>query len=248
MGRTLEQFRGSLLEIMERKNHWAWEYFSGNKITKAQLKIHYRQEFAVYVLDFPVFLSRIHAKNPPLPVRQALAANLFEEDTGGLSLGRSHPELFLQMMEGLGFEPREFRGIRLLPKSRRYRTWLDRITLRGSWLEAAAAVTIFVEGSVKDRKELESERSSQPSDIEEILRNHPLVRFHNLDPKYLDLIRAHQAVEKGHRSDAWRMVLENALSSSAQAQVQKVLNDGLRLWLAYRDGVAAACQLPRRAP
>ena len=29
-----------------------------------------------------------------------LADNIYEEDTGGLSLGKSHPELFLTMMSG----------------------------------------------------------------------------------------------------------------------------------------------------
>jgi len=245
MAESVEHFKESLLTIMDRKNHWAWGYFSGNRITKAQLKIHYQQEYAVYVRDFPVFLSRIHAKNPPIPVRSALAANLFEEETGRLSIGRSHPELFLHMMSGLGFSPEEFEGVRLLPKSRRYRAGLDHITAQGNWLEGTAAVTVFVEGSVKDRKELESDRVPQSAEIEETVQNHPLVRFHHVDPVYLDLIRAHQAVEKGHRWDAWKMVLEHAGSASSREKVRKVLRQCLGLWLDYRDGVASACRLPR---
>ena len=243
MAETTEQFKESLLKIMDRKNHWAWGYFSGNQISKAQLKIHYQQEYAVYVRDFPVFLSRIHAKNPPIPVRRALAANLFEEETGRLSIGRSHPELFLQMMEGLGFSPEDFEGIRLLPRSRRYRAWLDRVTEAGSWLEGTAAVTVFVEGSVKDRKELESDQVPQAHEIEQTVENHPLVRFHGVNPRYLDLIRAHQAVEKGHRWDAWKMVLDHASSASSHAKVRRVLHRCLELWLSYRDGVASACRL-----
>src|SRR2546425_12339 len=51
-----DQLRDKLLAIMDRKDHWAWKHFSGPQITKAQLETHFRQEYAVYVRDFPVFL------------------------------------------------------------------------------------------------------------------------------------------------------------------------------------------------
>ena len=105
---TRIQFRNRLLDVMAQKTHWAWSEFGGPSISKAQLKIHYQQEYAVYVRDFPIFLARIHGKNPPLAVRKMLAENIFEEDTGQLSLGFSHPELFLTMMQGLGFRAKEF--------------------------------------------------------------------------------------------------------------------------------------------
>src|SRR2546426_6205363 len=58
-----DQFREKLMAIMDRKDHWAWPHFCGPQITKAQLETHFRQEYAVYVRDFQVFLSRIHGKN-----------------------------------------------------------------------------------------------------------------------------------------------------------------------------------------
>ena len=58
----------------------------------------------MYVRDFPVLLARALGVTPPLDdVRRALAENLYEEQTGGLSRTSSHPRLFLRMMEGLGF-------------------------------------------------------------------------------------------------------------------------------------------------
>src|SRR4026208_1570997 len=69
------QFRERLLSIMDRKTHWAWPAFSGQDIGQAQLKVHFQQEFASYVRDFPVLLARIHAKNPPVAVRRMLAEN-----------------------------------------------------------------------------------------------------------------------------------------------------------------------------
>jgi pyrroloquinoline-quinone synthase len=94
---TKSRFQEELLRIMDRKHHWAWPAFANGTVTIDQLKRHFQQEYGVYVRDFPVFLARIHGQNPPAPVRRMLADNIYEEDTGGLSLGKSHPELFLTM-------------------------------------------------------------------------------------------------------------------------------------------------------
>lgn len=222
---------------MDRKNHWAWTRFSGPKADKAQLKIHYQQEYAVYVRDFPLFLGRLYSKTPLAEARRPLAANLYEEETGGLSLGKPHPALFLKMMEALGFQERQFQRISLLPASRRYRRWLDEVTLSPSWLEGTAVITIFVEGSIRDRKEIGDHPPAAPP-IEEILRNHFLVRHHHLDPCALDLIRAHSLVEHGHRLDAWHIVLQNAKSRASRKRVYDHLLRSLELWIGYREGVA----------
>ena len=236
------RFTQALLTVMDGKHHWAWEYFATGRLTTAQLKIHFQQEYAVYVRDFPVFLARIHGKNPPPSVRRMLAENIYEEDTGGLSLGKSHPALFLAMMEGLGFRSQDFERIRLLPAARRYRAWLDRMSDHTHWVLGAAALTIFVEGSVKDRLELtEPSKPKTSEDIEAVIARHPLVRYHGLSPDHMDLIRAHQAVEAGHRHDAYDMVVNYATTRAEQQAVVACLKKCLTLWLAYRDAVAKAC-------
>jgi hypothetical protein len=167
--RPRPSFQERLLAVMDQKHHWAWPVFSGNRITLDRLKIHFQQEFAVYVRDFPLLLGRLYAKNPPDEIRRELAANLYEEETGGLSVGRSHPALFVEMMRGLGFSERDFSRIRLLPASRAYRQWLDRVTTRRAWIEGLAVMTIFVEGSVKERQELADEAAGhRPKSAEEI--------------------------------------------------------------------------------
>jgi len=234
-------FFEALLRIMDDKHHWAWEYFSSGRLNKAQLKIHFQHEYTVYVRDFPVFLSRILGTNPPLSVRHMLAQNIYEEETGGLSLGKSHPELFLTMMEGLGFRRQDFERAHLLPAARTYRAWLERMSSHRHWEIAAAILTIFVEGSVKDRKEiLGPPEKKHPEDIESIISLHPLVRYHGVSPSRMDLIRAHQTVEAGHRHDAYDMVVnytQPALRQSVLTGVKKSLS----LWLNYRDAVARAC-------
>jgi len=243
---TTSRFLDALLRIMDGKHHWAWTQFSEGRLSKTQLKIHFQQEYAVYVRDFPVFLARIHGKNPPAPVRHMLAENIYEEDTGGLSLGSSHPDLFLSMMEGLGFDRKDFERVRLLPASRAYRTWLDKASNHPQWVIGAAVLTIFVEGSVKDRAEMR-EPSAQKSaeDIESVILNHPLVRHHGLSPDCMDLIRAHQLVEAGHRHDAYTMVTDHATTSALQQAVLLSLKKSMRLWLVYRDEIAKACGIQK---
>jgi pyrroloquinoline-quinone synthase len=243
---TAAQFREALLSIMDRKHHWAWDHFTGKSITKRQLKIHFQQECAVYVRDFPVLLARVHGQNPPAAVRRMLAENIYEEDTGGLSLGKSHPELFGVMMRGLGFHESDFERIALLPAARAYRRWLDRATADPDWAVGAAVMTIFVEGSVKDRKEiLTPSKPKTEQEIEEIVRKHPLVVHQGLSPDHMDLIRAHQMVEAGHRHDAYDMVLGYVTERRRQEAILSCLRKSLQYWLRYRDAVARACKFPK---
>lgn len=238
------QFRERLLSIMDRKHHWAWPVFSGPRIGRAQLKIHFQQEYATYVRDFPVLLARIHAKDPPVAVRRMLAENIYEEDTGGLSFGRSHADLFLEMMDGLGFASKDFEGIRMLPESRAYRAWLDRVTGQRDWVRAAATMAIFVEGSVNDRREiLEPGEPKTDSQIEEAVGAHPLVKHHGLSPACMNLTRAHQKVEGGHRHHAYAMVTQGVEGRRHQQAVIASVDRSLVLWLRYRDAVARACGL-----
>lgn len=230
---------------MDGKHHWAWEHFSSGRLTTVQLKTHFQHEYAVYVRDFPVFLARILGKGPPPPVRHMLAENIYEEETGGLSLRKSHPELFLTMMEGLGFRRTDFEHDRLLSAARTYRAWLERMSHHRQWVIAAAIFTIFVEGSIKDRKELQSSsKRKQAEDIEAIIARHPLVRYHGVPRNRMDLIRAHQLVEAGHRHDAYDMVV-NYTPPALRPLVLTSVKKSLAIWLNYRDAVAKACGISR---
>ncbi|HKR78730.1 MAG TPA: iron-containing redox enzyme family protein [Nitrospira sp.] len=244
---TSSRLQEEMLRVMDRKHHWAWPAFSDGTATVAQMRVHFQQEYAVYVRDFPVLLARIHGRNPPASVRRMLAENIYEEDTGGLSLGKSHPELFLQMMGGLGFRAETFEDVRLLPGARRYRAWLERASNHRDWVVGAAVMTVFVEGSVKDRNELsEPSKPKTAEEIESIVQQHPLVKHYRLPAEAMDLIRSHQMVEAGHRHDAYHMVLNHAKSRAQQDTILRYLNRSLTLWTAYRDGVARACRIRKR--
>jgi pyrroloquinoline-quinone synthase len=239
---TKRRFQEQILRIMDRKHHWAWPAFAEGRVSIKRLRLHFQQEYGVYVRDFPVMLARIHGLGPPASVRRMLAENIYEEDTGGLSLGQSHPDLFLTMMEALGFSRQDFEAVRLRPAARRYRAWLDHMTHGTEWVIGAAALTIFVEGSVKDRKELSGGAKPKTSaEVESLIREHTLVKHYGVSPDSMDLIRAHQKVEAGHRHDAFNMVVNYATTGTQQQAVLRCLRRCLTLWTAYRDEVAKAC-------
>src|SRR5579883_2153123 len=90
--------RERLLSIMDRKHHWAYPALTRPGLTRPQLLVHFRHEYLVYVRDFPVLLARALGVTPPFEdVRHALAVNLYEEQTGGLSGTDAHPALFVKM-------------------------------------------------------------------------------------------------------------------------------------------------------
>jgi pyrroloquinoline-quinone synthase len=150
------------------------------------------------------------------------------------------------MMAGLGLSARDFDTVRLLPASRRYRAWLDRVSNNRDWVIGAAALTVFVEGSVKDRSEIaDPSKPKTAEEIDMIVQHHSLVKHYGLPVDSMDLIRAHQMVEAGHRHDAYAMVVNHATTQVQQQAVLRCLKKCLTLWLAYRDAVAKVCGLKK---
>ena len=237
-----------LLAIMDQKDHWAWPALTRPGLTRAQLLVHFQHEYLVYVRDFPALLARVLGQTPPLAdVRAALAENVYEEQTGGVSRSGPHPELFLGMMEGLGFSRAQFEedACNLHPSARSYRQTLGDAALAAPWQAACALLTIFVEGSRNERAELEG-RFVRPRGEDAVLR-HPLVAHYGCPPEAMKLTRAHAAVEGGHRGDAWRIVLAHVDEADA-ALAQTVLQTcerALWAWHRYRDGVAERMGLRR---
>lgn len=231
-------FAQRLLSVMDRKNHRAWPRLTRPGLSRQQLLEHFRHEYLTYVRDFPVLLARVLGQGPPIDARAALAENIYEEQTGRLSLGTPHPELFIEMMAGLKITREELELPALQPEALTYRALLDRRSAEPPWVVGAAVLTIFVEGSVHERAEIGGTREQPP--IEEAIAAHPMVAHYGCAPERMNLLRAHRAVEGGHRADAWRIVLSHATSDELKEQVALAMEEALTTWLAYRDGVARA--------
>lgn len=234
---TRDEFQEQLLVVMERKVHWAWPAFGRGLVPKQLLHIHLEQEYATYVRDFPVMIGRAYVQCPIPAVRRELAENLYEEETGGLSGGRPHPELFLEYPRGLGMDLRRFEHIEYLPGAAAYRTLLDEVTERRGWEIAAAVTTLFLEGTNYERGELDPNAPKRPQPP---LSHHPLVKHYGLSTEHLALTKAHRRVEGSHRAAAWRMLLGH-VPEQAREPVVSAMREVLQAWLCYRDDVAAAC-------
>lgn len=227
---------------MDRKDHWAWTWFTRPGLTREQHLVHFKHEYLVYVRDFPILLARALGQCPPIDsVRMPLAENVYEEQTGGLSKSAPHPELFLRMMEGMGYARSEFQDddAWLHPSARAYRDFLREKSASAPWQAAVGLLTIFVEGSKNERAELAGTWTRPKGDA--AILSHPLVVHYGCPPSAMQLVRAHGDVEGGHRDDAWRMVTSHG---EAEAIVT-VCSDALRLWHGYRDGVAERMGLRR---
>jgi hypothetical protein len=236
-----DDFQEALLEIMERKKHWAWQAFTNGLVRADRLHIHLEQEYATYVRDFPILVARAYIACPIAVVRRELIENVYEEETGGIHAGRPHPELFLEYPRGLSMDLSRFEDVALLPASQRYRAFLDETTLNGGWEVGAAVSTLFVEGTAHERGELDPTAPRRPSPP---LAEHPLVVHYGLPLDHLQLTKAHRAVEGAHRAAAWRVMLDHVAPGRRLAVVDAV-EQALQLWLGYRDGVAEACGLTR---
>jgi pyrroloquinoline-quinone synthase len=236
-----DAFRERLLAVMERKDHWAWAAFTSGLVPKERLHLHFEQEYATYVRDFPIMVGWAYVQCPIPAVRRALAENLYEEETGGLAAGRPHPELFLEYPRGLGMDLGRFEKVALMPAARIYRDFLDQAIRRHGWEIAAAIVTIFIEGTKDDRAAIDL---SAPRPGGAPLEEHPLVKHYGLDVSYLALTKAHRKVEGDHRADAWNSILEFVQPAKREAVVS-AMERALRLWILYRDQVAHACGIER---
>lgn len=234
-----DAFREALLAIMERKVHWAWPKFTSGVVAKDKLHVHFEQEYATYVRDFPIMVGWAYVQCPIAEARRDLVENVYEEETGGLIAGRPHPELFLEYPRGLGMDMSRFERVELLPAARAYRAVLDDHTQRHGWAQAAAVTTIFVEGTSHERGELDAAAPKRPAPP---LEQHPLVVHYGLPLESLALTKAHRRVEGSHRAAAWRILLDH-VPPAERDRVVAAMERTLAAWLAYRDAVAAAVGL-----
>lgn len=236
-----DAFRERLLDVMEDKDHWAWPMFTSGQVEKDLLHIHFEQEYASYVRDFPVLIGWAYVQCPIAAARAELAENLYEEETGGLAAGRPHPELFLEYPRGLGMDLSRFENVELLPAAAEYRRVIDDATQNRGWEVAAAVTTLFIEGTQYERGEIDDNAPKRP---QAPLEKHPLVVHYGLPLEGLALTRAHRKVEGNHRRAAWSVVLDH-VQRPARMKVDTAMREILRAWKAYRDAVAEACGLVR---
>src|SRR5688500_18600667 len=207
------EFQEKLLSVMERKTHWSNEAFATGGVARDRMHVHFEQEYATFVRDFPILVGRAYIQCPIASVQRDLAENLYEEETGAIAAGKPHPVLFLEIPKRFGCDMRRFERVALLPGARKYRDVLDRHALGRRWEAAAAATTIFIEGTQYERGELDPRAPKRPMPR---LEQHPLHVHYALPLSALELPRIHRTVEGGHRAAAWRTILDHVDASKRE--------------------------------
>jgi pyrroloquinoline-quinone synthase len=233
----------ALLALMEQKTHWSNAAFATGGVPRDKLHIHFEQEYGVFVRDFPIFAARAYIQCPVDEVRRDLAANIYEEETGGISAKAPHPALFLEIPRGFGMDMKRFERARLklLPGAKRYRAVIDKWTSGRGWEVSAAVTTIFIEGTQYERGEVDGKSPKRPMPP---IEQHPLHVHYGLPLAALALPKVHRDVEGDHRGAAWRMMTQH-VAPAARANVVRAVRECLAGWHAYKDAVARACGLAR---
>ena len=248
-------FLEQILHIMERKTHPSLQYINWHA-SNEQFRMHSEQEFGTYVSPFPYYIEALLTHDLAPTIRQELEENLAEEKFGKISGFGPHRDLYLHTQHKMGFPLDGFlkaeRGETLFYQSRLYKQWLEK-AVQESPIVGISVITLFVEGSSNDRKELSWECSAEDrqalydqviNNTHPDLLNHPLVKKRRLKPEDLLLKKAHLIAEPDHRKSAYNMAPLYADSLASQAKVIGALKKTLDLWLSYTDNKAREIGVP----
>ena len=95
-------------------DHPFYNAWSHGALTREALQT-YAAQYYHWVNAFPTWLSATHANATAMDMRQALVANLCDEEQGT----ENHPELWLRFCDALGLDRDSVRNGELLPETRR---------------------------------------------------------------------------------------------------------------------------------
>ena len=230
MATAQEEFRKVLEDIIEaRKNpHPVFQKVRTGQASRDQLDFCMRWLYC-FTRDFPRYLSGIHARCSQMEVRTLLAENIYEEDTGGLSGTAPHPELYLRMIDALGFDREKYERAKMIPEGKALQDWMEKVTTRGSWVEGVAAVCVAMEAQPK----YSPSASWGMADRNSLW----LEEQYGVDPKGLEFLRVHSKVEPGHGETGYKIVVKFAADDQERTAAVAALNRSLDLLHHFYEGI-----------
>jgi len=84
------------------------------------------------------------------------------------------------------------------------------------------------------------------TEIEDLIKKHPLAQHQGLTPESMDYIRAQHMFAPGARKIIYDMITHNATDTDQQYQILSRLEEALTLWGRYQDGIARACGIRQK--
>src|SRR6185295_2615064 len=112
--------------------HPLWKKILAGRLASAQLQ-GFATQFFLQVVEFPRAVSALHSRCPDRAERMKLAESVYEEETGGLSRSKPHPELFLDFCAALGLSRDEVLTAEPLPGTAALIHWFELSTRERSF-------------------------------------------------------------------------------------------------------------------
>lgn len=220
----ITEFTSLLEERIDRydlRRHPFYKAWSAGELTPEEL-LEFAEEYYPHVEAFPGYLAQLGVRLEEGELRRAILANMTDEKGGEDSFGepgRSHSELWLDFIEGLGGR----RDMRRRPRGevRKLIAWFQSVAGESSPEEALAAFYAY---------ESQVPRLAQEKD--RVLRE-----LYNADTKTCSYFALH-AVANVHHPEVWRRQLEKRIKANpkiAEKALAAAESAAKALWVAMDE-------------
>jgi len=207
--------------------HPFYKAWAAGKLTRDDLR-EYAEAYYHHVQAFPTYLAEFGIRLDEGELRRSVLANMTDEKGGENAFGdpeRSHAELWLDFVEGMGGNRRRLRSA--VPEVRSLTSWFHRVASEGAPEEAVAAFYAY---------ESQVPRVAQEKD-------RGLRELYKADARTRSYFTLHTTADV-HHANVWRTQLEKRVqahpetSEKAIGAAEKKAN---ALWKAL-DGIEARRQ------
>ncbi len=204
--------------------HPIWLKVADGVPTRDRMKI-FAQQFFLQVVEFPRAVSALHTACPFPEERRALAENLWEEETGAISGGAPHPELFLRFSRAFDVPDEEMWGAKPLPGTTALIDWFELSTRNRDFIEGAAAITLAAEGQVM-------------GNFGPFARK--LEAHYGLTEEQVSFWDVHEIADADHSDVGDHIVIKFASTDAMQQRVLAAVDHSLAMWWQFFDGMEMA--------
>lgn len=212
-------FISSLKEVIAEKhllNHPFYQMWAAGTLPMEAMQ-RYAEQYYHLEVNFPRFLSRMHAGCENFAVRQAITENLYDEEHGS----ENHRELWLRFGEGIG-------------------TTRESMISSYPLVETQAAVNTFLQLSSESFLSGVGALSAYESQVPEVVQSKisGLQKNYNVsDENTLKFFRVHAGLDVEHANTWWNIIAEHAVTEEQQNEVRDAVVFGRDVLYGFLDGV-----------
>ncbi len=240
MARSPQAFRAELEQIIQERKfpgHPMRHHIWSAECTREEWHAYAKQNYKI-LRAFPQALSTIHSRCPELEVRAMLAANIYEEDTGGLSRTAPHPVLFQRLCAAMGLPLEELEAAPATRETQSMLAWMAYVTQNRHWVVAAAAILVGMESNPTHPNYVFNAELAKRG------RENRFIAKFGLPDEAMTFYRAHDLVEGDHGDTGLEIVTRYATTEELQRECIWAVNTTIDIFIyQHMDGVARAAGL-----